>query len=306
MAGILTLCISYRTNRKISNLFEALESQFSAAMANGRELRMLVIGKTGQGKSTLINSILGGQLSKERARTNQCTTEVEGYTKTINGVPVIIFDTPGLQDRTVKEEEYIQGMRDKCKKLSLVLYCTNMNNPRLTDEDKHAMKKLTNAFGERFWNYAVFVLTFANKEDCTRKDDRDKDVEEPDFDDEEGWKALIKERFEGRLKVWEEELKQFLINEVRVNQKIAKEIPVIPTGDIKKTLQNRMPLRLPDRDSWFNKFWEACCLRVEETGLFLQINKDRMKANETKDDSDEETQDLVSYYSSHGRKLEKK
>ena len=30
-----------------------------------------------------------------------------------------------------------------------------------------------------------------------------------------------------------------------------------------------------------------------------------MIADETKDDSDEETQDLVSYYSSHGRKLEK-
>ena len=219
MAGILTLYISYRTSRKISNLFEALKSQFLAAMANGRELRMLVTGKTGQGKSTLINGVLGGQVAKEGARANRCTTEVEGYTKTINCVPVTIFDSPGLQDRTVKEEEYIQGMRDKCKKLSLVLYCTKMINPRLTDDDKHAMKKLTDAFGEEFWNFTVFVLTFANREDCTRKDDRDKDVEEPDFNDEEGWKALIKERFEGRLKVWEEDLKLFLINEVGVNQK---------------------------------------------------------------------------------------
>ena len=306
MAGILTLYISYRTSRKISNLFDALKSQFLAAVANGRELRMLVTGKTGQGKSTLINGVLGGQVAKEGARANRSTTEVEGYTKTINDVPVTIFDSPGLQDRTVKEEEYIQGMRDKCKKLSLVLYCTKMINTRLTDDDKHAMKKLTDAFGEEFWNFTVFVLTFANKDDCTRIDDRDnKDVEEPDYDDEEGWKALIKERFEGRLKVWEEDLKLFLINEVRVNQKIAKEIPVIPTGDYKKTRENRMPLCLPDRDSWFNKFWEVCCLRVEETGLFLQINKDRMIADETKDDSDEETQDLVSYYSSHGRKLEK-
>ena len=200
-------------------LIEALKSQFLAAMANGRELRMLVTGKTGQGKSTLINGVLGGQVAKEGARANRCTTEVEGYTKTINDVPVTVFDSPGLQDRTVKEEEYIQGMRDKCKKLSLVLYCTKMINPRLTDDDKHAMKKLTDAFGEEFWNFTVFVLTFANREDCTRKDDRDKDVEEPDFNDEEGWKALIKERFEGRLKVWEEDLKLFLINEVGVNQK---------------------------------------------------------------------------------------
>ena len=258
-------------------------------MANGRELRMLVTGKTGQGKSTLVNGILGSQVAKEGARANPCTTEVKGYTKTINDVPVTVFDSPGLQDRTVNEEEYIRGMRDKCKKLSLVLYCTKMINTRLTDEDKHAIKKLTNAFGNRFWNFTVFVLTFANEENCSRKDERDKDVEEPDLDDEEGWKALIKERFEGRLRVWEEDLKLFLINEVGVNHKIAEEIPVIPTGDYKKTRENRMPVRLPDRDSWFNKFWEACCLRVEETGLFSQINKDRWIADETKDDSDEET-----------------
>ena len=278
-------------------------------MANGRELRMLVTGKTGQGKSTLVNGILGahmGQVAKEGSRANRCTTKVEVYTKTINNVPVTVFDSPGLQDRTENEEVYIQNMREKCKELSLILYCTKMINPRLTDDDKHAMKKLTEAFGEKFWNYAVFVLTFANMENCERRDSRDDDVEEPDFDDEEGWKVLIKERFEGRLKVWEEQLRQFLINEVGVSQKIAEEIPVIPTGDYKKTRENRMPLRLPDRDSWFNKFWEACCLRVDETGLFLRINKDRMIADETKDDGDEETQDLVSYYSSHGRKSEKK
>ena len=63
-------------------------------------------------------------------------------------------------------------------------------------------------------------------EDCSRKDDRDKDVKEPHFDDKEGWQALIKQRFEGRLKLWEEELKQFLIEEVGVNQKIAERIPV--------------------------------------------------------------------------------
>ena len=36
----------------------------------------------------------------------------------------------------------------------------------------------------------MFVLTFANMENCSRKDDRDKDVKEPDLDDEEGWQTL--------------------------------------------------------------------------------------------------------------------
>ena len=207
-----------------------------------------------------------------------------------------MFDSPGLQDRTANEEEYIRGMRDQCKELSLVLYCTKMINTRLTDDDKNAMVKLTKAFGEGLWNYAVFVLTFANMENCSRKDDRDDDVEEPDFDDDEGWQALIKQRFERRLKLWEEELKQFLTQDVGVRQSIVEKIPVVPTGDYKKTRENRRPLCLPDRDSWFTSFWEACCLRVKETRLFLQINQDRMVADDNDDndgDDDEEIETSV-------------
>ena len=268
------------------NASKEFESLLRKAWANQRELRILVTGKTGQGKSTLINGILGAEVAKEGARAKRCTTEVAEFPKVIHGVPIKVFDSPGLQDHTQSEEEYIRGMRKKCKELSLVLYCTKMINTRLTDDDKYAMKKLTEAFGEQFWNYAVFVLTFANMEDCSRKDDRDKDVKEPHFDNKEGWDALIKQRFEGRLKLWEEELKQFLIEEVGVNQKIAERIPVVPTGDYKLSFENRKPLCLPDRDSWFNSFWEACCLRVKETRLFLKVNQDRMIADDNDDNDD--------------------
>ena len=57
----------------------------------------------------------------------------------------------------------------------------------------------------------MFVLTFANMEDCERKDDRDEDNtdEEPDDDDEKRWKELQKQSFQGRIKTWEESLKNF-------------------------------------------------------------------------------------------------
>ena len=201
---------------------KALESLLRKAWAHQNELRILVSGKTGQGKSSLINGILGAHVAAEGARAKRCTTQVEMFSETIKGVPIKVFDSPGLQDPTANEDEYIQGMRETCKELSLVLYCTKMINTRLTDDDKNAMVKLTRAFGEGFWKYSVFVLTFANKEDVTRKDDRDADEEEPDEHDEEGWKELERRRFSGRLKLWKEELQNFLINEVGVSKKIAK------------------------------------------------------------------------------------
>jgi hypothetical protein len=156
-----------------------------------------------------------------------------------------------------------------------------MTNTRLGDDDKHAMSKLTKAFGENFWEYAVFVLTFANQEDCDRRDERDADTgSEPDYNDLGAWNSLREDRFKGRLKKWKNELKSFLITEVGVSSEIASKIPVVPTGDHKKTPRNRQPNCLPDRDDWFNKFWEACCLRVKETQLFLGINKDRLVAED--------------------------
>ena len=86
---------------------------------------------------------------------------------------------------------------------------------------------------------------------------------------------------------------KFFNHEVGVNSAITKSIPVVPTGDHKKTYNNKHPLRLPDRDNWFNKYWETCCLRVKETHSFLKVNSNRMVTdhdnNESNhDDSDEE------------------
>ena len=275
-------------------LKEAFEYLLKRTWSSHGELKILVTGKTGQGKSSLINGILGGKVVAEGAGASRCTTEVEMFSKTIHGVPVKVFDSPGLQDGTANEEEYIQGMKEKCGELSLVLYCTKMINTRLTDDDKHAMVKLTEAFGEKFWKYAVFVFTFANMENCERQDDRDENIpDEPDLNDDKGWKVLMKQRFENRLKIWEGEIKKFLITEVGVRPDIANRVPVVPTGDNKKARNNPNPFVLPDRDDWFNKLWEVCCLCVKETQLFLEINKGRMVAETGIEGDDDGTGDKV-------------
>ena len=269
-----------------------LEALVRAAWANQTELRILVTGKTGEGKSTLVNGILGEAVAVEGASSIRCTSKVEGFTRMVQNVPVTVFDSPGLQDNTANEEVYLREMRETCQRLSLVLYCTKMTNTRLTDNDKQAMTKLTKAFGENFWRYSILVLTFANQEDFTRRDERDEDTgPEPDYDDVEAWKILRKKRFEGRLKIWQHNFYDFLIKEIKVSEGIVGRIPVLPTGDHKRTFDNREPLCLPDRENWFVEFWKSCCLRVKETGLFLHINSHRMIAGAEEEEGGEEEEE---------------
>ena len=197
-----------------------------------KELRLLVTGKTGEGKSTLVNGLLGEQVAEEGAWAERCTTQVTEYKAVLHDVPVTVFDSPGLQDGTGNEDEYIADMKIKCQHLSLVLYCTKMTNNRLKDEDRYAILKLTAAFGERFWEHAVLVLTFANCEDVERRDERDEDEgPEPDDADEDGWKELGKKRFKGRVEKRKDEFYKFLIEEVGVRRDIVERIPVVPAGD---------------------------------------------------------------------------
>uniref|UniRef100_A0A1X7U7R4 AIG1-type G domain-containing protein n=1 Tax=Amphimedon queenslandica TaxID=400682 RepID=A0A1X7U7R4_AMPQE len=275
--------------------FSKVESVVRAALARDdhKELRLLVTGKTGEGKSTLVNGLLGKEVAKEGAGTERCTTQVAEYKAELHGVPVTVFDSPGLQDTTENEDKYIADMKKKCQNLSLVLYCTKMTNNRLKEEDKRAILKLTVEFGQNFWKYAVLVLTFANTENVTRRDERDEDTgPEPDFDDTESWNVLKKERFEGRVKIWKESFHKFFIDEVGLTRDIVERILVVPVGDSRPSLDNREPYRLPDRDDWFSEFWKACSLRVREINLFFKISKHRFISSQaTQDDA---LTDLVS------------
>ena len=265
---------------------EKLQSLLKAAWKSNdhKELRLLVTGKTGEGKSTLVNGLLGADVAKEGAGFERCTTEVTEYKAEPHGVPVTVFDSPGLQDTTEKEDVYLKDMRKKCQNLSLVLYCMKMTNNRLKDEDTLAIIKLTKVFGEDFWKHAIIVLTFANKEDVERRDDRDEDEgPEPHWDDDAAWKVLKKKRFAGRLKKWEDGLYKFFIEKVGMSREIAERILIVPAGDHRETRQNREPLRLPDREDWFHDIWVACALRVKEMNLFFDVNRHRVVVDETTD-----------------------
>ncbi|XP_019863371.1 PREDICTED: uncharacterized protein LOC109592349 [Amphimedon queenslandica] len=241
------------------------KAQHQEALAHRSSgLRLLTIGKKGEGKSTFIHGITGAKeigvdglqsSAKKPHIIHDKDTHMHGLDIEL---PIMVFDSPGLQDNP-EIEVCLREIRQMCQNPSLVLYCTKMTNIRLKNDDKKVIEKLTSAFGAELWRFAILVLTFANKEDVTRRNEKDEDKgPEPAFDDDKAWDQLGRERFQSRVQKWHKEFHQFLINEIGVSTETVEKIPVTPVGDYQKTRENREPLSLPDRDNWLADFWKVC------------------------------------------------
>ena len=138
--------------------------------AQDRPLRLLVCGRGGAGKSTLVNRLLqlGDEKWAEEGMHGGATTSVVSkYERTTErGIKVCIFDSPGFDDISLSDEEIVEMMETETEsKLDLMLYCIPLSgsSPRVQGTDTDALKILTQVFGTEVWKRAIIVLSFANK-----------------------------------------------------------------------------------------------------------------------------------------------
>ena len=224
-------------------------------------LQFLVTGITGAGKSTLLNSIMEKILAEEGARATSCTNKLKEYKKPdiIPGVSVSLVDSPGLQDITEREDDYIRAMKTKHLGTNLILYCNRVNE-RLTKGDKETIIKLTQAFGKEFWKYVVIVLTFSNQLcDGTDKNDPPKPS---DNDSDEEWNSYYKKKFEHRLAKRKDDFKHFLKTHTPISHHIVDNMLFVPAGTYERSPNNSKPFELPDREHWLLTMLETCCRNV--------------------------------------------
>ena len=255
---------------------------------SARPLIILVTGKTGTGKSTLINGLIGKNVSKEGESLKPETTEVAYFQRIVNGVPMKVFDSPGLQDGTNKEHEYIQDMSEKCNELDLILYTIKMTDARMHNDDVRAMRKLTVAFGEEFWSKAMITLTFANEVQVP--------AEPGTLDYERNYK-----KFQTKMQLWNDTLLYVLNNTLGVSSDIVNEVPIVPAGYYKVQ-------HLPGRRYWFSEFWKTALNRMKENNedrarFMLEYSKNRwQKVYESTPDDFEEDIDKQRIYENKERK----
>lgn len=223
-------------------------------------IRIFVTGETGQGKSTLINSIIEKKVAKVVTGFDRCTTEVKEYKKldVTPEISVSLFDSPGLQDNTGNEDSYIRALEEICIEADLVFYCKKMGD-RFKNDDTEAMRKLTNRFGEKFWSRVVFIFTFANKID--------------DDDDEDN-------SFQSILQDSAEKIKKHLREVILINHTIVDQIPFLPAGKyIRDSKGSQQQLQLPGIDNWLQSMLDECCVQIIERHKLQKLNLSHRKYN---------------------------
>jgi predicted GTPase len=138
-----------------------------AESAKQQNVKMLLVGQSGVGKSSTINALLGEEVAPV-GRYRPETLNVITYEKVVNGIPCIVYDTPGLCARPGSSEpevETLSRVRQEVTDFHVLLFVTRLDFHRVTTDEYTTMQRITTALGARCWEYALIVFTHADKVD---------------------------------------------------------------------------------------------------------------------------------------------
>jgi len=157
---------------RYANMTSKLDQSFQRIKVKATEIRIVVGGVTGNGKSTLLNKLkqmIGGGPQEDfkqgegpRSETSLPKTRVY----TFNGVTIKLTDNPGFLDtggsETMQHQLRDIALNNKNSSYHALLYCIPINK-RMDLAEQAVLEVLKVLYGPETFKYLIFVLTHADQ-----------------------------------------------------------------------------------------------------------------------------------------------
>ncbi|WP_293148707.1 MULTISPECIES: GTPase [unclassified Microcoleus] len=229
--------------------------------AKDRGFSFLLVGRTGVGKSSTINSLMGREVAPVGEFEAE-TKVVKAYTSPTSAtIPYVVYDTPGLCDADGSNAKYLELINSKITEpIDCLWFVTLLDDNRVRTDEIDTIRHTTTAFGKDIWKRAVIIFTRADK------------VEPENFS------RYLTER----TRLLHEEIAR------SAGKEIASTIPSV-------AVSNKLP-RTPDGKLWLGRLFVKTFVRISEEGLDgflfeitnwrgLKIDESRSKTTSPEEDS---------------------